>query len=58
MKVKVSREYVLRFQRMAFGGEPDGETLAVESFYDQNGNLIEQIKNEVEGINEKNIFRI
>jgi hypothetical protein len=56
MKVKVSREYVLRFQRMAFGGEPDGETLAVESFYDQNGNLIEQIKNEVEGINEKNYF--
>lgn len=57
MKVKVSRKYTLKFQKMAFGGEAEGEVLEVESFYDEKGNITEQVNSDEEGnLIEKSIF--
>lgn len=58
MKVKVSRKYTLKFQKMAFGGEADGEVLEVESFYDENGNITIQMNSDEEGnLVEKSVFQ-
>ncbi len=44
MKIKASKKFTTRFKKMAFGGDPDGEVLAVHSLYDDKGNVTEEIR--------------
>lgn len=56
MKIKSSKKYTTRFKKMAFGGEPDEEVLAVHSFYDEKGNVIEEIRIDEEDQEEKHVY--
>lgn len=56
MKIKSSKKYTTRFKKMAFGGDPDEEVLAVHSFYDDKGNVTEEIRLDEEDNIEKHTF--
>ncbi len=58
MKIKSVKKYTSAFRNMAFGGDPDAEVLASETFYDESGNVIHDHKmDDSEGKNEKTIFK-
>lgn len=44
MTIKASRKYTTRFRKMAFGGDPETETLSHEVFYDEKGNISAEVK--------------
>src|SRR5664279_5384859 len=57
VKIKESKKFLTRYKKMAFGGEPEHEYLALHAMYDENGNVIEEIKIDDEtGSVEKNIY--
>ncbi len=57
MKVKSLKKFTVRHKKLAFGGEPDEEIFASQVNYDEQGNVVEQLKiDDDEGINERNIY--
>lgn len=56
MKIKVTKKYTTRFKKMAFGGDPEGEVLAVHSIFNDKGNVIEEIRIDEDDQIEKHQF--
>ena len=57
MGIIASRKYTTRFRKMAFGGDPESETLSHEIFYDEKGNITEETKFDSDtGLPERHIY--
>jgi YD repeat-containing protein len=56
-KIKSAKKYTTQQQKLSFGNSETEEILASESFYDQNGNLCEEIKSgDDHSENERHVF--